>query len=284
MRLLLSCLVLACLAVAQSSAEAVDQDKPAPTVGIGELEIRSQLSDVSRSSGPGRLSSDEIVGMSVIELASAIRNKRVTSEEATAAYLRRDLELNARYNAIVTYNVQAMDRARQADVALASGKVWGPLHGVPFTLKDTFATKGLRTTAGAERLKTYIPEQNAVVVERLLDAGGVLLGKTNTPALAGDVQTSNALFGTTNNAVDPNYVAGGSSGGPAVAVASRMSPFDIGSDLGGSIRIPASFNGVYGFRPTFELVSYRGQHPSCPRRDQWPAAHGCGRSARSVDR
>jgi amidase len=157
-----------------------------------------------------------------------------------------------------------MDRARQADLALADGKVWGPLHGVPFTVKDTFATKGLRTTAGAERLKTYIPEQNAVVVKRLLDVGGVLLGKTNTPALAGDVQTSNALFGTTNNAVDPNYAAGGSSGGPAVAVALRLSPFDIGSDLGGSIRIPASFNGVYGFRPTFELVSYRGHIPPAP--------------------
>jgi amidase len=233
-------------------------------MGSGEFEIRSQLPDVSRPSGPGRLSSDEIVGMTVVELASAIRGKRVTSEEATAAYLHRDLEFNAKYHAIVTYNVQAMDRARQADLALANGKVWGPLHGVPFTVKDTFATRGLRTTAGAERLKTYIPEQNAVVVERLLNAGGVLLGKTNTPALAGDVQTSNALFATTNNAVDPNYTAGGSSGGPAVAVALQLSPFDIGSDLGGSIRIPASFNGVYGFRPTFELVSYRGHIPPAP--------------------
>jgi amidase len=228
--------------------------------------INASLSDFSARSNQraGRLTPDEIVKMSAVKLARAIKDKRLTSEEATAAFLRRDLEINPKYNAIVTYNVHAMDQARQADLALAGGISWGPLHGVPFTVKDTFATKGLRTTAGSVRLKDYVPEQNAAVVERLLNAGGILLGKTNTPVLAGDVQTSNPLFGTTNNAIDPRYVAGGSSGGPAVAVALGLSPFDIGSDLGGSIRIPASFNGVYGFRPTFELVSNRGHIPPAP--------------------
>jgi amidase len=261
MRFALLCLVIAFLVIEKGSAQSRDHLRKEQIEKLNSL-----LSDFSARSGPrpGRLTPDNIVKMSVVELAGAIRNKSVTSEEVTAAFLRRDLDINPDYNAIVTYNLQAMDLAREADLALASGKSWGPLHGIPFTVKDTFATKGLRTTAGSETLKDYVPQQNAAVVERLLAAGGILLGKTNTPALAGDVQTSNSLFGRTNNAIDPRYGAGGSSGGPAVAVALRLSPFDIGSDLGGSIRIPASFNGVYGLRPTFEVVSNRGHIPPLP--------------------
>ena len=267
MRVALLCLLFGALALAGCNPQPTNISDQERLIRKDQIEkINSILSDFSARSNlrPGRLAPDEIVKMSVVELAKAIKDRHLSSEEATAAFLRRDLDVNPKYNAIVTYNVEAMDRARQADLALASGRSWGPLHGVPFTVKDTFATKGLRTTAGTAALKDYVPEQNAVVVQRLLNAGGILLGKTNTPALAGDVQTSNSLFGTTNNGVDPKYGAGGSSGGPAVAVALGLSPFDIGSDLGGSVRIPASFNGVYGFRPTVELVSYRGHIPPVP--------------------
>ena len=247
--------------------------QPSPAAEQGLLSSTEQVEKISAALSdfyahahphPKGLAPDGIVKMGVVELAEAIKNKRLTSQEATAAFLRRDLAVNPKYNAIVTYNVHAMDRARDADLDLANGKSWGPLHGVPFTVKDTFATKGVRTTAGSITLKDYVPEQNAVVVERLLNAGGVLIGKTNTPVLASDVQTVNPLFGRTNNAVNPDYGAGGSSGGPAVAVALGLSPVDIGSDFGGSIRIPASFNGVYGLRPTVELVSYRGHVPPLP--------------------
>jgi amidase len=264
---LLSCLLVGIAALTGCGGQSHNLAEQERLTRMSQTEkIRSMLSefDSRASQRQGRPNPDDIVKMSVVELAKAIREGRLTSEETTAAFLRHDLNVNPKFNAIVTYDLRAMERAREADSALAKGTSWGPLHGVPFTVKDTFATKGLRTTAGAVLFKDYVPEHDAVVVERLLSAGGILLGKTNTPALAGDVQTYNPLFGRTNNAVDPSYGARGSSGGPAVAVALGLSPFDIGSDFGGSIRIPASFNGVYGLRPTCELISYRGHIPPAP--------------------
>jgi amidase len=207
----------------------------------------------------------DVIQMSTKDLANAIRSRRLTSEEVVAAFLERILDVNERYNAIVTLCAQsALAKAREADSSLESGKLWGPLHGVPFTIKDTYRTAGVRTTAGYLPLTQYVPEENAVVVQRLLDAGAILLGKTNTPTLAMDMQTTNPIFGTTGNSVNADWSAGGSSGGASVAVALRMTPFDFGTDLAGSIRLPAAFNGVYGFRPTFGLVSMRGHIPPLP--------------------
>lgn len=224
--------------------------------------IKYELKDIFQNLQKKRpFTNDQIVEMSIVDLAKVIRDKQLTSVDVTAAFLSRSIEQNSKYNAIVTYNSEALNRAKQADEALSQGKIWGPLHGVPFTIKDTYSTKGLRTTAGSLEFKDYIPDQNAVVVQRLLNAGGILLGKTNTPSQAMDIQTTNQVFGTTENAVVSGYTAGGSSGGAAVAIAHRFTPFDIGSDIAGSVRIPASYNGVYAFRPTYGHLSLRGHIP-----------------------
>jgi len=207
----------------------------------------------------------EIIGLPAHELAEAIRTRKIGSEEATVAFLERICLINPDLNAIVTLDsTAALQRAKEADLALTAGLSWGPLHGVPFTIKDTYKTKGLRTTAGYVPLSSYVPEVDAVVVQRLLGAGAILMGKTNTPSLAMDMQTTNAVFGQTGNAFNPAWTAGGSSGGSSVAVATWMTPFEFGTDLAGSIRLPAAFNGVYGFRPTFGLVSMRGHVPPRP--------------------
>ncbi|MDO9177217.1 MAG: amidase [Agitococcus sp.] len=209
----------------------------------------------------------QLIGLSANQVAEAIRSHKITSEEAVVAFLERICAVNPKLNAVVMIDAKAaLQRAREADIALANGIIWGPLHGVPFTIKDTYKTKGLRTTAGYLPLANYVPTENAVVVQRLHDAGAVLMGKTNTPSLAMDMQTTNLVFGTTVNVLNPELTAGGSSGGSSVAVAARMTPFEFGTDLAGSIRVPAAFNGVYGFRPTFGLVSMRGHVP--PRPDE----------------
>lgn len=212
-----------------------------------------------------KIKGSEIVEMATVELANAIADKKLTSEEVVVAYLDRILAVNGQFNAIVTLNAaSALAKAREADVMLESGKRMGPLHGVPFTIKDTYRTAGVRTTAGYLPLENFVPEENAVVVQRLLDAGAILMGKTNTPTLAMDMQTANPIFGVTGNSFNAAWTAGGSSGGASVAVALRMTPFDFGTDLAGSIRVPAAFNGVYGLRPTYGLVSMRGHIPPLP--------------------
>ena len=144
------------------------------------------------------------------------------------AHLERITQRNPALNASVTLDADTPERrARQADAALARGEVWGPLHGVPFTAKDVFETAGLRTTAGFPPLADYVPDADATAVARLPAAGAILLGKTNTPVLAGDFQTANPLFGRTNNPWDLARTPGGSSGGSAAAVAAGLSPLDI---------------------------------------------------------
>lgn len=214
---------------------------------------------------PEHIEPEQILELSATQLAEAIRTRKTSSEQSVVTFLERIYAVNPALNAVVTLDAKAaLERAREADKALAAGQLWGPLHGVPFTIKDTYKTKALRTTAGYLPLANYTPEENAVVVQRLLDAGAILMGKTNTPSLAMDMQTSNAVFGTTVNRFNPTWTAGGSSGGAAVAVAARMTPFEFGTDLAGSIRLPAAFNGVYGFRPTFGGVSMRGHIPPRP--------------------
>jgi amidase len=208
---------------------------------------------------------DELTFRTASELADSIRQHRASSQEVLEAHLKRIAAQNPSLNAIVTLDEeQARRRSKEADEALARGEIWGPMHGVPVTIKDVFETAGMRTTSGFKPLADYVPEQDATVVARLRQAGAIILGKTNTPAMAGDEQTNNPLFGRTNNPWNLGRTPGGSSGGSAAAVASGMSPLDIGSDIGGSVRNPAHFCGVFSLKPSDYRVPFTGHIPPPP--------------------
>jgi amidase len=208
---------------------------------------------------------DELAYLPARRLMDLLREKQVSSRELLQCYLDRIERFNPAVNAIVSLDEErATARASAADDAIASGILWGPLHGLPITVKDVFETEGLRTTAGDPQLSDYVPRRDAVLVARLRRAGAVVFGKTNTPVLAGGGQTFNPLFGTTNNPWNLSLTPGGSSGGCAAALAAGLTPLSFGSDVAGSIRIPASFCGVYGHKPTFGLVPPRGHIPGPP--------------------
>jgi len=208
---------------------------------------------------------NELIFLTAKELASLIQQRKASSVEVLEAHLSRIEALNRSLNAIVTLDEeQARRRANEADDALAAGKSWGPLHGVPVTIKDVFETKGMRTTSSFKPLASYVPQQDAAVVARLRAAGAIVLGKTNTPEMANDEQTNSPLFGRTNNPWNTGRTCGGSSGGSAVAVASGMSPLDIGSDIGGSVRNPAHFCGVFSLKPSDYRVPFTGHIPPPP--------------------
>jgi amidase len=152
----------------------------------------------------------------------------------------------------------ALDEARRADDQLMRGEIRGPLHGVPMTIKDSLDTAGVVTTAGTKGRAAYIPNQDATVVARLRDAGAILLGKTNTPELTATGITDNYVYGRTNNPYDVTRTAGGSSGGAAAIIATGGVPFDIGSDTGGSIRMPSHYCGIAGIKPTAGRVPRTG--------------------------
>ena len=192
------------------------------------------------------------------DLAARIRRREVSPVEALAEHRER---LDPALNAVVTESPRAEEDARAAERAVLRGDELGPLHGVPFTVKDTFDTAGLRTTRGSRLFADRIPERDATVVARARAAGGILLGKTNTPEFALWWETANLVFGRTSNPHDPRRTSGGSSGGEAVAVATGMSSLGIGSDLGGSIRLPAHYCGVVGFKPTHGRVPLTGHFP-----------------------
>jgi amidase len=198
------------------------------------------------------------------ELVAALRRREVSSRELLEHYLDR-VSGQGRINAVVTLDAErALDEATAADEAAARGELLGPLHGLPITIKDSIETVGLRTTCGVPELADHVPDRDATAVARLRTAGGIVFGKTNTPTWAGEPQTRNPLFGTTANPWDLDRSPGGSSGGPAAAVAAGLSGLDLGSDLGGSIRMPAGYCGVYGLRPSFGLVQTRGHLPPAP--------------------
>jgi amidase len=203
-----------------------------------------------------------LVFQTASELAGLIRAGDVSATDVLAAHLRQCAKHNPRLNAIVTLDENgARQRARAADDALARGEVWGPLHGVPVTIKDCFEVAGLKTTSGFPPLKDYVPTQDATVVARLRAAGAVVMGKTNLSLLATDWQTDNPVFGRTRNPWDETRTPGGSSGGSGAAVAAGLTPLDIGSDIGGSIRVPAHCCGIYGLKPTEHRVPSTGHIP-----------------------
>ena len=198
--------------------------------------------------------SDDITALSATEMAAAIREKRLSAQDVTTAHLARIEEINSTLNSVCTMNPAALDAAAAVDRRIASGEQLRPLDGVPYLAKDNIYTKGLRTTFGSRLLENFVPEEDSVVIERLNAAGAILLGKTNTPEFAHDVNTANFLFGTTRNPWNLNCTAGGSSGGSGSAIAARLAPLALGTDLGGSVRGPSAFNGTVGIRPSFGRV------------------------------
>ena len=202
----------------------------------------------------------EIPFRSAKQLAALIRRKRVGCLELLDIYLERIEQHNSRINAIIFMNVdEARKRAKAADRALANGNVWGPLHGVPMTIKESYDVVGMPTTWGLPHLQNNYPQSNAIAVERFLAAGAVLFGKTNVPLYLADWQSFNEIYGTTNNPWDVTRVPGGSSGGSAAALAAGLTCLEAGSDIGASIRNPAHYCGVYGHKPTYGIVTPRGQ-------------------------
>ena len=193
-------------------------------------------------------------------LASALRRAKIGSRELLDLYLERIAKYNPKLNAIIAMDVEAArKRARQADAALKKGQVWGPLHGLPMTIKESFDVAGMPTTWGLPELKEHRAERNALAVQRYIDAGAIVFGKTNVPTMLADWQTFNDIYGTTNNPWDVSRVPGGSSGGSAAALAAGLTGLETGSDIGASIRDPAHYCGVYGHKPTYDICATNGQ-------------------------
>jgi amidase len=193
----------------------------------------------------------EICFMTSTELAARIRAGDLSASEVMEAHLDQIEHTNPRVNAIVTLMPEkAIEEARAADERLTRGLPVGPLHGLPVAHKDLVPTKGIRTTFGSRVFEDHVPEENALIVERLKGAGAITLGKTNTPEFGAGSQTYNEVFGETLNPYDPTRTCGGSSGGAAAALACGMLPIGDGSDMGGSLCNPASFCNVVGFRPS----------------------------------
>ena len=205
------------------------------------------------------------------EAMAAMSKGRISSRELTAHVFARIQQYNPKINAFITLcEEQAMQEAARADEARAHGKTQGKLHGLPILVKDAWETRGVRTTFGNKETEHNVPQEDAAVVERLKAAGAIIVGKTSLPPNADDVQTYNEIIGTTNNPWDLTRTAGGSTGGGAAALATGMGFLEIGTDLGGSIRIPASFCGVYGHKSSVGVVPLRGNFGSSPPDVQLP--------------
>ena len=194
------------------------------------------------------------------QLAAAIRRKKIGCLELLETYLARVERYNPALNAVIATDLDgARKRARAADRALARKAIWGPLHGVPMTIKESYDVVGLPTTWGVPELKNNYPAHNALAVDRFLGAGVVLFGKTNVPLYLADWQSFNAIHGTANNPWDVTRTPGGSSGGAAAALAAGLTGIEAGSDIGASIRNPAHYCGVYGHKPTYGIAPPQGQ-------------------------
>ena len=202
---------------------------------------------------------NDLTFKSATELAQLIRSRQIGCLELLDDYLEHVEQFNPGINAIVVLDAErARERARQADAALARGEPWGPLHGVPMTCKESFDVAGQATTFGSPLLKYNVATADALAIQRLKTAGAVLFGKTNVPLWLADFQSYNVIYGTTTNPWDLKRTPGGSSGGSAAALASGMTALEIGSDIGGSVRNPAHYCGVFGHKPTWGLLPVRG--------------------------
>jgi amidase len=221
--------------------------------------------------------SSDICQRSAVELARLLRVKDLSAREVVAAHLAQIERANPGLNAIVTLVAdRAMERARLADEDLANDREIGPLHGLPIAHKDLQPTSGIRTTFGSPIYRDFVPAEDSLLVERLRRAGAIVVGKTNTPEFGAGSQTFNPVFGATLNPYDRTRTCGGSSGGAAVALATGMLPIADGSDMGGSLRNPASFCGVVGLRPS------PGRVPSWPTTTAWSTLSVDGPMGRSV--
>ena len=208
---------------------------------------------------------DDIAQQSATTLAAMLRAGKIGCVELLEHFLARLERLNPALNAVIATDIdRAMANADAADEARANGNFLGPLHGLPITIKDALAVPGMPCTSGAPEFADYRPKEPAVAVARLAEAGAIIFGKTNVPLYCGDLQSYNEIYGTTNNPWDLAHTPGGSSGGAAAAVAAGLTAFEYGSDIGGSIRTPAHFCGVFGHKPSWDIVPTRGHIPGPP--------------------
>lgn len=202
---------------------------------------------------------DEIIYASARTMGRAVRDKELSAVEVVEAHLRRIDEVNPKLNAVVHLSAErALSEARDADAATARGESSGPFHGVPMTVKDSHDAQGLVSTGGTKGREGFVPERDATTVARMRAAGAIVLGKTNTPELTLSFETDNLVYGRTNNPYDQDRTPGGSSGGAGAIIASGGSPLDLGTDTGGSIRVPAGFCGISGLKPTSGRVPRTG--------------------------
>src|SRR6201990_3428196 len=207
-----------------------------------------------------------ITQMTASRLVELIARRELSPVEVMRAHLDRIAEVNPRLNAIVTVNDGALDAARKAEEAVMSGTRVGPLHGVPFTVKDGIDTAGVLTQRGSPIFKGRVPDTDAAAVARLKAAGAILIAKTNPPEFSYSIETDNLLTGQTNNPWNLDYTPGGSSGGESAAIAAGMSPLGVGSDLSISLRGPAAHTGIVGFKATHGRLPMTGHWPRVPRR------------------
>ncbi|MBA2339816.1 MAG: amidase [Pyrinomonadaceae bacterium] len=207
--------------------------------------------------------SDELTKLTAGELAQLIRARQISPVEVVQAHLDYAEKFNPLLNAIVTFAPDAMERARAAEQQVMRGEALGTLHGVPLTIKDTIETAGLLTTSGSRVRARFIPQRDASSVARLKRAGAIIFGKTNVSEMALTYESDNPVFGRSNNPHDVARTPGGSSGGCAAAVGACLSPAGLGSDLVGSIRVPAHFCGIAGLKPTAGVIPIDGHFPAC---------------------
>ncbi|MBA57047.1 MAG: amidase [Pseudomonadales bacterium] len=199
------------------------------------------------------------------QLLQEMKDGKLTSRQLLDYYIKRIERLNPQLNAVVATDYSAARaRADAADKARSEGENWGPLHGLPMTVKDTYEVVGMPCVAGAPSLKDHLPKKDAVTIENLKQAGAIIFGKTNVPLFASDLQSYNKVYGTSHNPWNTQYTPGGSSGGAAAALAAGFTPVELGSDIGGSIRTPAHFCGVFGHKTTHGVISLRGHIPGPP--------------------
>lgn len=202
---------------------------------------------------------EDLTMRSMAEVAELLEKKEISPVEVLDAVEKRTDELNPILNAYITRTDDlARKSAKKAEEEIVKGNYRGPLHGIPFSLKDLYYTKGIRTTGGSELLRDFVPDYNATITQRLLDSGAVLTGKVNTHEFAFGPTTEDSLIGPTRNPWNTDKIVGGSSGGSGCAVSTGMSYFSMGSDTGGSVRIPAAMCGTVGFKPSFGLASLYG--------------------------